>query len=92
MMDPINPLPADGPDVVHQNGFRDEPSNSGEDGVVLNDLDPRVTETTETIGLNGNLESSNQLESSATEKLPVGEIEGSNDNVDGNNITSPKVR
>jgi hypothetical protein len=92
MMDPINPLPADGPDVVHQNGFRDEPSNSGEDGVVLNDLDPRVTETTETIGLNGNLESVNQLESTATGNLPVGETEGSNVNVDGNNITSPKVK
>ncbi|KAK2452927.1 TPX2 (targeting protein for Xklp2) protein family [Trifolium repens] len=91
-MDPINPLPADGLDVVHQNGVCVEPSNSGEDGVVSNDLDPRVTEATETIGLNGNLGSSNQLESSATEKLPVGEIEGSNDNVDGNNITSPKVK
>ncbi|GAU15093.1 hypothetical protein TSUD_08310 [Trifolium subterraneum] len=92
MMDLINPLPSDGLDVVHQNGVRDEPSNSGEDGVVSNDLDPRVTETTETIGLNGNLESLKQLESTATENLPVGEIEGSNDNVDGNNITSPKEK
>ncbi|WJX16282.1 hypothetical protein P8452_06332 [Trifolium repens] len=88
----MNPLPADGLDVVHQNGVRDEPSNSGEDGVVSNDLDPRVTEAMETIGLNGNLESFNQLESSATEKLPVGEIEGSNDNVDGNNIIIPKAK
>ncbi|XP_045822318.1 protein WVD2-like 5 isoform X2 [Trifolium pratense] len=89
MMDPINPLPADGLDVVHQNGVRDEPSNSGENGVVSNDLDPHVAET---IVLNGNLESFNQLESTATENPPVGEIEGSNDNVDGNNITSPKEK
>ncbi|CAJ2675000.1 unnamed protein product [Trifolium pratense] len=88
-MDPINPLPADGLDVVHQNGVRDEPSNSGENGVVSNDLDPHVAET---IVLNGNLESFNQLESTATENPPVGEIEGSNDNVDGNNITSPKEK
>lgn len=89
MMDPINPLPADGLDDVHQNGVHDEPSNSGEDG-VSNDLDPHVTVNTETVVPDGNSENINQLESTGTGNSSMKEIEGSNDNVDDNNLIVSK--
>jgi hypothetical protein len=90
MMDPVNPLPADGLDGVHQNGVHDEPSNSGEDG-VSNDLDPHVTVNTETVVPDGNSENINQLESTGTGNSSMKEIEGSNDNVDDNNLIVSKV-
>lgn len=91
MMDLVNPILADGLDEVHQNGVHDEPSNSGEDGGVSNDLDSRVTETIETVAPNGYLENFNQSESTATGDSSIGGIEGSNVNVDGNNTTISKV-
>ncbi|CAL5199141.1 unnamed protein product [Lathyrus oleraceus] len=92
MMDSINPLPADGLDVVHQNGVDDEPSNSGEDGVVSNGLDPHVTETTETVALNGNFESFDLSESTATGNSAMEETEETNDSVDGNSLTVSKEK
>ncbi|XP_058724861.1 protein WVD2-like 5 [Vicia villosa] len=89
-MDSVNPLPADGLDVVHQNGGDDEPSNSGEDGVVSNGLDSHVPETTETVVLNGNFENFDQSESAATGNSALKETEGTNDSVDGNNLTVSK--
>ncbi|XP_004498741.1 protein WVD2-like 6 [Cicer arietinum] len=92
MMDLVNPILADGLDEVHQNGVHDEPSNSGEDGGVSNDLDSRVTETIETVAPNGYLENFNQSESTATGDSSIGGIEGSNVNVDGNNTTISKEK
>lgn len=91
MMDPVNSLPADGLDDVHQNGVHDEPSNSGEDA-VSNDLDPHVTVNTETFVPDGNSENINQLESTATGNSAMKEIEGSNDNVDDSNLTVSKEK
>jgi len=90
MMDPVNSLPADRLDDVHQNGVHDKPSNSGEDG-VSNYLDPHVTVNTETFVPDGNSENINQLESTATGNSAMKEIEGSNDNLDDNNLTVSKV-
>lgn len=92
MMDPINLLPADGVEVVHQNGVHDEPSNSGEDGGVSYDLDPSVTETAATVALNGNFDNFHQSDSAASDNSFVAEIKESNDNIDGTNMTIPKVR
>lgn len=89
MMDPINLSPADGPEVVHQNGVHYVPSNSGEEGAVSNDLDPSVAET---VAPNGNFENFNQSDSTAIGNSSMAEIEGSNENVDGNNMTISKVR
>lgn len=88
-MDSINPLPADGLDAVHQNGGDDEPSNSGEDG-VSNGLDSQVPETTETVALNGNFENFDQSDSATTGNSALKETEGTNDSVDGNNLTVSK--
>lgn len=93
MMDPSNLSPGDGLEAVHQNGVHEEPYNFGNDGVVSNDVDPSVTEIAETIAPNGNLETFNQSDSTATDKTSMAEIkEGSNDNMDGNNVTTSKVR
>ncbi|TKY58142.1 WAVE-DAMPENED 2 [Spatholobus suberectus] len=89
-MDPINLLPADGVEVVHQNGVHDEPSNSGEDGGISYDLDPSVTETAETVAPNGNFDNFHQSDSAANDNSFVAEIKESNDNIDGNNMTIPK--
>ncbi|CAI8605922.1 unnamed protein product [Vicia faba] len=92
MMDSINPLPADGLDVVHQNGGDDEPSNSGEDVVVSNGLDSHVIETTENVALNGKFENFDQTESTATGNSAMNEAEGTNDTVDGNSLTVSKEK
>ncbi|CAJ1972077.1 unnamed protein product [Sphenostylis stenocarpa] len=89
-MDPINLLPTDGVEVVHQNGVHDEPSNSGEDGGASYDLDPNVTETAETGASNGNFDNFHQSDSAAFDNSFVEEIKESNDNNDGNNMTIPK--
>lgn len=91
MMDQINPSPADGFEVTHQNGVHEESSNSGEDGVVSNDLEPSVIETAETVAPNGNFENFNESESTAIGNSSTEEIEGSTINVDGNNTTISKV-
>ncbi|TKY74731.1 WAVE-DAMPENED 2 [Spatholobus suberectus] len=89
MMDPSNLLPADGLEDVHQNGVREELSN-GKDGVASN-VDPGVTKIIETAAPNGNFENFNQTDSTATDYSSKAEIkEGSNDNVDGNNVTISK--
>ncbi|XP_027939865.1 protein WVD2-like 5 isoform X2 [Vigna unguiculata] len=85
-MDPINLLPADGVEVVHQNGVHDEPSNSGEDGGAPYDLDPSVTETAETVASNGNFDNFHQSDSAAIDNSFVAEIKESNDIIDGNNV------
>ncbi|XP_061376409.1 protein WVD2-like 5 [Gastrolobium bilobum] len=90
MMDPINVSPAEWLEVVHQNGVHDEPSNSGEVRVVSNDLDPGVTETTESVAPSGNSDNFNRSDSVATDNTSVAEIKGSNDNMDGNNMTISK--
>ncbi|KAJ1404868.1 TPX2, C-terminal [Sesbania bispinosa] len=87
MEDPINLSPADGLGVVNQNGVHDEPSNSGEDGVVSNNLDPSVTET---VTPNGNFENFNQSDSTATGNSSMVEMEGSNDSIESNNMTTSK--
>ncbi|XP_061341029.1 protein WVD2-like 5 [Gastrolobium bilobum] len=90
MMDPSNLPPVVGLEAVHQNGVHEEPSDSGKDGVVSNDVDPSVTGITETAP-NGNFENFNQSDSTATDNLSVAEIkEGSNDNIDDNNVTISK--
>ncbi|XP_017408104.1 protein WVD2-like 5 isoform X2 [Vigna angularis] len=89
-MDPSNLLPADGVEVVHQNGVHDEPSNSGEDGGAPYDLDPSVTETAETVASNGNFDDFHQSDSAAIDNSFVAEIKESNDIVDGNNVIITK--
>ncbi|KAG4382619.1 hypothetical protein AAZX31_14G113000 [Glycine max] len=89
-MDPINILPADGVEVVHQNGVHDEPSNSGEDGGVSYDLDPSVPETAATVAPNGNFDNFHQSDSAASDNSLVAEIKESNVNIDGTNMTIPK--
>jgi len=91
-MDPINLLPADGVEVVHQNGVHDEPSNSGEDGGASYDLDPSVTETAETVASNGNFDNVHQSDSAAIDNLFVAQIKESNDIIDGNSMIITKVR
>ncbi|XP_020238577.1 protein WVD2-like 5 [Cajanus cajan] len=89
MMDPSNLLPADGLDEVHQNGVHDELSN-GKDGVASN-VDPVLTKIIETAAQNGNFENFNQSDSTVTDYSSKAEIEeGSNDNVDGNNVIISK--
>ncbi|XP_027354321.1 protein WVD2-like 5 [Abrus precatorius] len=87
MMDPSNLLPTDGLEV-HQNGVQDERECS--DCVVPNvDLD--VTEIIETKTPNGNFENFNKSDSTATDYSSKVEVkEGSNDNVDSNNVTITK--
>ncbi|XP_068471568.1 protein WVD2-like 5 isoform X2 [Phaseolus vulgaris] len=89
-MDPINLLPADGVEVVHQNGVHDEPSNSGEDGGASYDLDPSVTETAETVASNGNFDNVHQSDSAAIDNLFVAQIKESNDIIDGNSMIITK--
>ncbi|KAK7311066.1 hypothetical protein RJT34_08958 [Clitoria ternatea] len=90
MMDPIDLAPADGVEVVHQNGVHDEPSNSGEDSGVLNDLDLSVTVTAETVTTNGNSEIFYQQDSVATDNSSAVEIKESNEKTDGKSVTVPK--
>lgn len=93
MMDLIILSPADGLEVVHQNGVHDEPSNSGEDGVVSNDVDSSATETSETVSPNGNVEENfNQSDSAAPGNSSIAEIDGSNNNMDSKNMTIAMVR
>lgn len=92
MMDLSNVSPADGLEVVPQNGVHEQPSTPGEDGIVSNDLDSIVTETIETVAANGNFENFNQSDGTATENSSVAETKGSNDNIDDNNVTDFKVR
>lgn len=88
MMDLIILSPADGLEVVHQNGVHDEPSNYGEDCVVSNDVDSSATETSETVSPNGNVEENfNQSDSAAPGNSSIAEIEGSNSNMDSKNMT-----
>lgn len=89
-MDPVNLLPADGVEVVHQNGVHREPSHYGEDGGVSYDLDLNVTETAETGAPNRNFDNFHQSDNAATDNSFVAEIKESNDNIDGNNITVPE--
>nr|AMK47957.1 putative tpx2 family protein [Lupinus angustifolius] len=49
----------DGLEVVHRNSVHQDPSNSGEDSVVLNDLDINVIESTEIVASNANFETRN---------------------------------
>lgn len=88
MMDPSNLLPADGLEEVHQNGVHDELSNSGKDDIASN-VDPGVTKIIETAATNGNFENFIQYDSTATD---YSSKEGSNDNIDVNNVTISKVR
>ncbi|XP_027354315.1 protein WVD2-like 5 [Abrus precatorius] len=90
MMDTSNLLSADGLEGVNQNGVHEELLNSGKDGIVLN-VDLGVTETIETTASNRNFENFNQSDSVATDYSSKVEVkEGSNDNVDGNNVTISK--
>ncbi|KAG5048415.1 hypothetical protein JHK85_009518 [Glycine max] len=86
MMDPSNLLPADGLEEVHQNGVHDELSNSGKDDIASN-VDPGVTKIIETAATNGNFENFIQYDSTATD---YSSKEGSNDNIDVNNVTISK--
>ncbi|KAK7384711.1 hypothetical protein VNO78_30412 [Psophocarpus tetragonolobus] len=89
-MDPINLVPSDGIEVLHQNGVRDEPSNSGEDGGLSYDVDPSITETAATVAPNGDFDNFHQSDSAATHNSFVAEIKESIDNIDDNNMTIPK--
>ncbi|KAG5034221.1 hypothetical protein JHK87_009131 [Glycine soja] len=86
MMDPSNLLPADGLEEVHQNGVHDELSNSGKDDIASN-VDPGVIKIIETAATNGNFENFIQYDSTATD---YSSKEGSNDNIDVNNVTISK--
>ncbi|KAG4934038.1 hypothetical protein JHK87_048040 [Glycine soja] len=78
-MDPINLLPADGVEVVHQNGVHDEPSNSGDDDGVSYDLDPSVTETAATVALNGNFDNFHQSDNQTKQsRAPKGLVKNKN--------------
>ncbi|OIW14391.1 hypothetical protein TanjilG_15746 [Lupinus angustifolius] len=60
MMDTSTLSPVvDGLEVVHRNSVHQDPSNSGEDSVVLNDLDINVIESTEIVASNANFETRN---------------------------------
>ncbi|XP_019447549.1 PREDICTED: protein WVD2-like 5 isoform X2 [Lupinus angustifolius] len=91
MMDPSNLSFGDGIEVVHQNGVHREPSNSGEDSVVSNDLDINLTESTESLPQNGNFENLNQADGTVTENSSVAaKIKILNENTKGNNVTLAK--
>ena len=93
MMDPNNLSPADGLEVVQQNGVHEEPSHSGENDVAANDVDPSVTESTGAVAPNGNFENSKQPDSTTADNSSTAENKGSNDDdMDGNNVTFSKVR
>ncbi|KAF7817252.1 protein WVD2-like 5 [Senna tora] len=93
MMDPSNISPADGLEAVHQNGVPDEPSNSGKDSIVSNDVDPSIAEITETVTSNGNIENDVLLDDTATINLSVAEIkEESNDSAVCNSVTISKAK
>ncbi|KAK7351385.1 hypothetical protein VNO77_10796 [Canavalia gladiata] len=58
---------------------------------VVSNIDPSVTESIETAAPGGNFENFNQLDSTGTDFLSKAEMkEGSNNNVDGHNITLSK--
>ncbi|KAJ1410948.1 TPX2, C-terminal [Sesbania bispinosa] len=90
MMDPIKLSPADGLEAVQQNGVYGELSNSVKNSVVSN-VDPSVSEISETAAPIGNFENVNQLDSIPTDNMSVSENkEGSNDKIYGNNVTISK--
>ncbi|CAL0319156.1 unnamed protein product [Lupinus luteus] len=90
MMDPSILSPADGLEAIHQNGVREESSNSGND-VVSNSVDPSVNGIAETVALNGNLENFDQSDSTVSSNSSMAAIkEGSIDTVDGNNAAISK--
>ena len=93
MMDPSNPSPADGLEVVYQNGVYEEPSYAGMDSVFPNDVDPSVAKISETASPNGNGENAVQLDKFATDDSSLQETkEESNDIVESNNVTISRVR
>ncbi|KAK7410265.1 hypothetical protein VNO78_00907 [Psophocarpus tetragonolobus] len=88
MMDPSTLLSADGLEV-HQNGIH-ELSNSGRD-VIASNVDPGVTKIIETVAPNGNFSNFIQYDRTSIDYTSKAEIqEGSNDNIDVNNVTISK--
>ncbi|KAJ7966183.1 Protein WVD2-like 5 [Quillaja saponaria] len=78
-MDSNSPSLSDGFEVVRQNGVHEELSNSGKDGVVLDNAKTNVNKTTDTAAPNGNVENAIQLDETATNNLSIGEAnKGSN--------------